>query len=355
MIRFFGSDVLHTWVLGFVEAAVGFTLQIVKYIGHANVDPEYSQSPKKLIEIVREFPSHNSLQPTKKHVRFSDIFELVQAPSSKKTFNPKNTTSILKMRESGKLPPALFQIFFALADEDILPGEFNWSRGKGFSEPHFSPRQVVIHAINAVLEVHWHLKCGSLTERQLCTLQMLISNAQAHMLVLDVMRKRIIHKAITAKSEYLDPPVEKIGLMNNVKFELITHMVEAMRQSGCDNNVRDTEQGEMLMKLCKVLFTDTNMRYHTVLKDMLKKYLHLEYMSLARKGLDHFNHCSTIGKDSSRSHNSDFVVTATEEKEFKTNNAYKQQCVEWCAQHGMYKTKKDGANWNVHPLLKLVR
>jgi len=42
------SDILHTWVLGFVEAAVGFTLQIVKYIGHHNIDRNYSQSFLKL-------------------------------------------------------------------------------------------------------------------------------------------------------------------------------------------------------------------------------------------------------------------------------------------------------------------
>ena len=50
MNRLFGGDILHTWVLGFVEAAVGFTLQIVKYIGHQNVDNAYSQNVKKLIE-----------------------------------------------------------------------------------------------------------------------------------------------------------------------------------------------------------------------------------------------------------------------------------------------------------------
>jgi hypothetical protein len=72
MDRLFGSDILHTWVLGFVEAAVGFTLQIVKYIGHHNIDRNYSQSPKKLVEIIRRFPSHSSLQPMKKHVVYMD-------------------------------------------------------------------------------------------------------------------------------------------------------------------------------------------------------------------------------------------------------------------------------------------
>lgn len=48
MIRIFGSDILHTWVLGFVEACVGFALLIIKYISYSNVDDTYSQSPKKL-------------------------------------------------------------------------------------------------------------------------------------------------------------------------------------------------------------------------------------------------------------------------------------------------------------------
>ena len=42
MQHLFGTDILHTWVLGFVEACVGFSLQIIKYIGYANVDGEYT-------------------------------------------------------------------------------------------------------------------------------------------------------------------------------------------------------------------------------------------------------------------------------------------------------------------------
>ena len=88
MNRLFGSDILHTWVLGFVEAAVGFTLQIVKYIGHPNVDDRYSQSPKKLVEFIKRFPSHSSLQPMKKHVIFTNIYDLCHAANSKKKTIP---------------------------------------------------------------------------------------------------------------------------------------------------------------------------------------------------------------------------------------------------------------------------
>lgn len=354
MIRFFGCDILHTWVLGFVEAAVGFSLQIIKYIGHPNVDHSYRNSVKRLIEIIKDFPSHNSLQPCKKHVRFSDIYDLVVSESSKKSSNPRNTTSILKMRESSKLAPAVLQIYFSLAEDTLLPSDLNWSRNRGFSEPHFSPRQILINALNAVLEVHWYLKCGALTERQLQTLQLLISNAQAHMLILDVMRKRILHKALTSKSEYEDLSVETVGLMNNAKLECITHLVDAMRESGCDNNARDTEAGESLMKICKVLFTDTNMRYHTVLKDMLQKYLHLEYLAIAKLGMKDSNIASSIALDSSKDHNSAKTLIQNDEREFKVNQCYKQQSVFWSAQSGEYRTEKDGSDWNVHPMLKKV-
>jgi hypothetical protein len=349
MNRLFGSDILHTWVLGFVEAAVGFTLQIVKYIGHPNVDRTYSQSPKKLIEIIKRFPSHNSLQPMKKHVIFTDILELYQSPTSKKGTNPLHTTGMLKRRLASDLPCALMQIFFALSDEDLLPSDFNWSKNMGFSKPFFSPRQILINALNAVLEVHWYLKATSLSESQLTTLQMLISNAQAQMLVLDVIRKRIISKATTPKKEYVDIPVSTIGLMNNVKFEMLTHLVDAKKQCGCDNNARDTELGEMLMKSCKVLFNDTNRRYHTVLKDMLRKYLHLQYLSIAAKGLVDNKSAVVLSNDSSKAHN-----TSDCERDFKTNRSYKKQEITWVQGSGAYRTRKDGANWCVHPMLKLV-
>jgi hypothetical protein len=354
MMRFFGSDILHTWVLGFVEQSVAFTLQIIKYIGHSNVDSTYNQSPKKLVELIKEFPAHNSLHPTKKHVRYPDIFDLLISTTSKKATNPRNTTGLAKMRESGKLPPALLQIYFALAQDDLLPDRLTWSRNQGFSAPHFAPRQVVINALNAVLEVHWYLKAESLTETQLSTLQMLISNAQAQMLVLDVMRKRILHKALTAKPMYEDIRVDEISLFTNIKFEALTHLVEAKKQNGCDNNCRDTEHGESMMKMCKVLFADTNMRYFTVLKDMLKKYLHLEYLCIAKKGLEHANVCCSIEQDESKKHTKASLIASNDVREFKVSKAYTRQDIVFSDNAGLYVTKVNGANWHVHPTLKVV-
>ena len=352
MQRLFGSDILHTWVLGFVEACVGFALQIIKYIGYANVDSTYSRSSKLLIEIVKKFPAYNSLQPTSKHVIFPDIYELSQAPSSKKASNPRHTTSILKMRESGKLPPAMNQIYYALADPELLPSDLNWARKKGFAEPYFSPQQVLINAFNAVLEVHWYLKSGSLTEGQLQTLQMLIANAQGHMLVLDVMRKRIIEKAITVKDKFDDIPADEAPLMSNVKFELISHLPEAMRQSGCNNNSRDTELGEMMMKLCKLLFADTSRKYNTVLRDMLVKYLHLQYMAIAEKGFLDANILHCLLPDARKSHNSSKSIATSTTWDFKTNSCYRIQKIVF--RRFKFRISTEDGKWNVHPMLMLV-
>ena len=353
MQRLFGMDILHTWVLGFVEACVGFSLQIIKYIGYTNVDTNYSGSPRRLIEIIKQFPAYNSLQPMKKHVRYDDIYELMQTPTSNKAYNPKNITKILKMRESCKLPPALLQILFALADADILPNELNWAKKQGFSEPYFSPQQVLINALNAVVEVHWYFKCGALTERQIQTLQMLIANAQGHMLVLDVMRRRIIEKALTVKDKFSDIPVIESNLMSTVKFEAISHMPEAMRQCGCDNNACDTEMGEMLMKLCKVMFADTSRRYHTVLRDMLTKYLHLQYLAIAQKGFADTNVTNVILPDTSKSHNTTKTILANTSFEFKTNRNYRTQKIRFG--HSLFKPLEGERSWNVHPMLKLVK
>ena len=140
--------------------------------------------------------------------------------------------------------------------------------------------------------------------------------------------------------------------MNNVKSELISHMVEAMRQSGCDNNARDTELGEMLMKSCKVLFADTNRRYATVSKDMLIKYMHLQYMAIAKKGFEDNNVSTVIPKQAKKSQNATENILITELFEYKTNNSYKKQSIKFLGQ--CYKPKKTSEGWNVHPLLKLV-
>jgi hypothetical protein len=292
------------------------------------------------------------LHPTKKHVRFEDVFELMQSSSSKKDCNPMNTTSILKMRESVKLPPLMLQIFFSLAEKKLLPSDINWSKHQGFQEPYFSPQQVMINALNAVLEVHFYFKSGALTEDQLQTLQMLIANAQAHMLVFDVMRRRIIEKATTVKDKFIDIPVSESNLMNNLKFEAISHMVEAFRQSGCDNNARDTEMGEMMMKLCKLLFGDTSRRYHTVLRDMLVKYMHLQYMAIAEKGFKDANITHRVAVDGKKSHNLSETLDASENFDFKTKNNHRIQKIRFC--FSRYQKENPSEPWNVHPMLIMV-
>ena len=52
--------------------------------------------------------------------------------------------------------------------------------------------QVVTNAMFASLKVYWYLHTNRLTETQVVTLRMLVSNFQAHLLVLDLVRKKLI-------------------------------------------------------------------------------------------------------------------------------------------------------------------
>jgi len=42
----------------------------------------------------------------------------------------------------------------------------------------YNPLQVIVHSLNAVLEVHWYFHATSLTERQLSTFELLVANAR---------------------------------------------------------------------------------------------------------------------------------------------------------------------------------
>jgi hypothetical protein len=91
------------------------------------------------------------------------------------------------------------------------------------------------------------------------------------------------------------------------------------------------------------------------LKDMLLKYLHLQYMGIARKGLqdnDLVYRPLTIGR---RSHMNSNVICVTVNREVRTNSMYTKQAVKWNPQHGGYRIKVNNANWCVHPMLLLVR
>ena len=210
MQRVFGSDTMHTWELGFVEACIGFTLQIIQYIGQ--IDANFIGGVQRVEEILHNFPSYNSLHPVR-HIRFPKIWEILKAGIELSKKNPLDSTGHLKMRECYKLASILLQLYFAASDPSLFPVETTWSKSQGFSEPFFSVRQVVVNTLHAVLQVHWYLHVQELSESQLLTMQMLISNAQAHMLCLDVVRKRIVHKAITPSHAYKEKAVHEMGLL----------------------------------------------------------------------------------------------------------------------------------------------
>jgi hypothetical protein len=63
---------------------------------------------------------------------------------------------------------------------------------------------------------------------------------------------------------------------------------------------------------------------------------------------------TTIGPDARKAHNKSAVITSDVERDFKTNSNYAQQHIVWSTRHGEYRTRKDGANWKVHPMLLLV-
>ena len=149
MQRVFGSDTMHTWELGFVEACIGFTLQIIQYIGQ--IDANFIGGVQRVEEILHNFPSYNSLHPVR-HIRFPKIWEILKAGIELSKKNPLDSTGHLKMRECYKLASILLQLYFASSDPSLFPVETTWSKNHGFSEPFFSVRQIVVNTLHAVLE-----------------------------------------------------------------------------------------------------------------------------------------------------------------------------------------------------------
>ena len=190
MLRIHPPDILHTLIHGSMELCLGFTLQIIKLVSVID-SKNFSRAPKLLALAVRDFPAFNALQPVR-HVRFENIWELYVSELSKKKGKSTNTIGLIVLKEFFKLPTALFQVMFCCGDANILPNNLAWSESVGFSEPYFNPMQVVTNAMFASLKVYWYLHTNRLTETQVVTLRMLVSNFQAHLLVFDLVRKKLI-------------------------------------------------------------------------------------------------------------------------------------------------------------------
>ena len=349
MMRLFQPDILHTWTRGMQEAVVAYTLQCIEVL--SSIDEEYVNAPQLLAETIRNFPAYNSLNPIR-HFRFQNIWDMVKSDTGKEKKNLFWTTGILKGQEGYKIPAAHLQLLFSCGEPNLLPDHFNWCKKYSFQEPYFNPQQVILHALNAVMEVHWYVHASSLTERQLVTFEFLVSNAQAHVMSLDMMRKRLVQLYTKkAKESFKDLNVREMKLMNNVKFEILSHLPEAKRQSGCDNNIRNTEWGEGCVKKSKVLFNATQKRYLTVEKQMLQKYMHTEYISLARLGLTG----AIKGIENKESTNVSEVLATFGDWTLKSSKHYKQQKIVVRDNRGKKEWVPENAEpWNVHPMLLQV-
>ena len=303
MLSFFPPDVLHTVTKGSVEYGIGFALQCISYI--SELDSNYKAAPKRLAVAIRSFPGYHSLQPVR-HFRFENIWDLYISKDSKQKGNPLNSTGLITMKHSYKLPAALVQILFACTDTKIVPHDFGWSKAHGFQEPYFSPGQAICNTLNAILDVYLYCTAQSLSEMQIVTFQLLISNMQSQMLVLDYIRKRIITRGKTSVNDFEDVKMDEVNLMTNPKLELLRHMPQSKRLSGCVNDVRDTSAGELMMQYLRVLFNSTTKRYETVLLEMLRKSFNMLILNVVRKGAIHRSIIDNIGprvKDAKKIHN----------------------------------------------------
>jgi len=215
--------------------------------------------------------------------------------------------------------------------------------------------------LNAIIEVYWYSNATSLTETQLRTFNLLIGNVQGHILVLDVVRKRLIKKSTSSKVSFQDFNVETMSLMTNPKLELLSHFPQARRDAGCDNHVRDTSEGELYMKVIRSLFNSTSKRHDSYLKEMLRKHQHLLYLKWMRRGMDHrlakkerdVMACEEASCSSKRSF-INLTLVQTDVFIFQTNASYKNQILLFSTDSNKYVREESIQELNIHPLLKLV-
>ena len=351
MIRIFPPDVLHTLFKGVVEYCLGFILQILDVLSEIDVD--FAESAKKVCESIRTFPGYNSFHPVR-HVSIDNIFDFYQSAKSKNRRNSiYNVTGVLKMRETYKSASALLQIMFSILDITIFPRGYDWCISQGFEAPYFCVQQTVVNALNNIFEIVWYMNADSLTERQLQCMEMLIANAQVHMLLLDLVRKRLLRKSQSKKDSFVDVDVNAIGKLGTPKFHMLYHYPDSIRASGCDNNARDTSRGESDMKGIKLLYTQISKRNDSASNEMLVKYQHLHYLSLMKKGLDLRETNAKIVNDSKRSMIG-FQVVHSQNLSFEINRSYKNQALTWSPLSSCYVLKVRNEMLLVHPLLVQV-
>lgn len=376
-----------------MEYCLGFTLQMVKLI--SSIDKtNFANSPKLLEDSVKLFPASNALHPVR-HVHFPNVWDLVPSSNEKGRGKATNTTLLIAMKEFFKIPSATFQVMICCSNPSIVPDSYDWCKRCGFQEPLFNPLQVIVNALYAMMVVYWYLHAPCLTENQVVALQLLVGNAQGHLLVLDVVRKRLIEKnrplpkkskknAVVGSAEELesgcssspsnsngtsssstsstssnkdschgDVSIENIKLLMNPKFELLSHFPQSIRDVGCDNSVRDTELGELFMKLVRCIWNTTSKKYASVEYEMLKKYRNLLFLDVIKRGIQQrmgFDMFTQKRTDKTKAYMRDMILCETEFFSFACNCTSKIQSIVWNKCKLVFEST-DGCCLNVHNIL----
>jgi len=362
MLRMHPPDILHTLIHGSMEYCLGFTLQMVKLI--SSIDKtNFANSPKLLEDSIKLFPASNALHPVR-HVYFANVWDLVPSSNEKGRGKATNTTLLIAMKEFFKIPSATFQVMICCSHSSIVPDSYDWCKKCGFQEPFFNPLQVIVNALYAMMVVYWYLHAPCLTENQVVALQLLVGNAQGHLLVLDVVRKRLIEKnkpppkkskktavvevggelesgcssssiisndttnssgsSSSSNKESIrgDISMEDVKLLLNPKFELLSHFPQSIRDVGCDNSVRDTELGELFMKLVRCIWNTTSKKYASVEYEMLKKYRNLLFLDVIKRGIQQrmgFDIFKQKRTDKSKAYMRDMILCETDFFSFACN------------------------------------
>ena len=172
-----------------------------------------------------------------------------------------------------------------------------------------NPTQVIVNSVMASLQIHFYLHANSLSETQVVTLQMLISNAHAQLQILDFMRKRLLHKANynpISKVPFKDIGSREMSLMDNPKLEMLSHIPDCIRNNGCDISIFNTELGELQMKVVRDFWSSSSKQKLRVAFDILRKYRDTSLLEITKLGL--FNNSHTWDKRplmDNRNHNFD--------------------------------------------------
>ena len=349
--RIFPPDVLHTVSKGIVEYALGFTLQIIEVIGE--IDAAYVDGGKMLCKAIRDFPAYNSFHPVR-HVSIFNIFDFYNAKKSKsRSSNPLTVTGNLKMKETYKSASALLQILFAIMDLDILPRGYDWCIQHEFESPYFCVKQVIVNAINSIFDVIWFVNAESLTMTQLETMKMLIANAQGHMMVLDMVRRRLLLRSMSKTKVFVDVDVTKATKLGTPKMHSLSHFPESIIGNGCSNYVRDTSRGESEMKSIKELYSQVSKRRDSADNEMLVRYQHLHYLTLMKDGL---KARGMKEREISKKHVTmkSFMVVSSGVLDFFINRSYKNQQLGWSEQSQTFEVDRREEFFQSHPILLQV-